>query len=255
MWNYGGKVVLITGGGGGTLGPAMAAAYLQAGASVILCDKRSGRSAEKASSLQEGTSGSAIGYDVDIADRAAVTRMVEDATKRLGPVDILVGNAAEVMFEPFQRHSMAVWDRIIEVDLTANYHLARLVLPAMVERGSGNLLFIGSVASWMHASDLLPGESSYAVAKSELVTLTRTLAAEFGPSGIRCNGIAPGLIESGFTRSHEAFSAGIRERTPLRKLGTTADIARTALFLTSDEAASFITGETVCVSGGLHMRV
>jgi NAD(P)-dependent dehydrogenase (short-subunit alcohol dehydrogenase family) len=159
------------------------------------------------------------------------------------------------MFEPFERHSMAIWDRILEVDLTANYHLARLVLPAMVERGSGNLLFIGSVASWMHASDLLPGEFSYAVAKSGLVTLTRTLAAEFGPRGIRCNGIAPGLIESGFTKSHETFSAGIRNRTPLRKLGTTDDITNAALFLTNDGAAGFITGETICISGGLHMRV
>jgi NAD(P)-dependent dehydrogenase (short-subunit alcohol dehydrogenase family) len=255
MWDYTGKVVLITGGGGGTLGPAIAAVYAIAGASVVLCDKRPGKSAEKAATLQGNAQGTVIGYDVDIADRNAVAQMVDDAARRLGPIDILVGNAAEVVFEPFERHSMAIWDRIIEVDLTANYHLARLVLPAMVERGSGNLLFIGSVASWLHASDLMPGEFSYAVAKSGLVTLTRTLAVEFGPCGIRCNGIAPGLIESGFTRSHESFAAGIRERTPLRRLGAAKDITNAALFLTSDEAANFITGETLCISGGLHMRV
>ena len=255
MRDFIGKVALITGGGGGTLGPAMAAAYAKAGAAVALCDKRPGKSAEKAAALQSTYAGMVAAYDVDIADRSAVQAMVKDIEAHLGKIDILVGNAAEATFEPFERHTMETWDRIIEVDLTANYHLARLVLPSMVERKDGNLLFIGSVASWIHAADLLPGEFSYAVAKSGLTTLTRTIAAEFGPHGIRCNGIAPGLIESGFTRSHQSFSAKIRDRTPLRKLGTPDDIVNAALFLTCDRSAGFITGETICVSGGLHMRV
>jgi NAD(P)-dependent dehydrogenase (short-subunit alcohol dehydrogenase family) len=250
-----GKVVLITGGGGGALGPAIAEAYVARGASVVLCDKRAGKSAEKATRLQSKARNPILAFDVDIGDREAVESMVGDVHRRLGRVDILIGNAAEVVFEPFDKYTMEASDRVVEVDLTANFLLAKLVLPGMVERKGGNLLFIGSVASWIHASDLLPGEFSYAVAKSALLTLTRTLAAEFGRHGIRCNGIAPGLIESGFTRGAPDFTRAIAERTPMRMIGAPEDIVESALFLTSDRLSRFITGETLNVSGGLHMRV
>jgi 3-oxoacyl-[acyl-carrier protein] reductase len=249
------KVVMITGAGGGTPGPAMAEAYVEAGAAVVICDKRAGKSEEKAERLRRGAANPVLGFDVDIADRDALARMVEEVRRRLGRIDILVGNAAEAIFDPFECYAMESWDRILEVDLTANFLLAKLILPGMVERQSGNLLFIGSVATWIHASDLLPGEFSYAVAKSGLLTLTRTLAAQFGPHGIRCNGLALGLIESRFTRGNSEFTRAIAERTPMRKVGAPSDVVEAALFLTSDRRAGFVTGETLNVSGGLSMRV
>jgi NAD(P)-dependent dehydrogenase (short-subunit alcohol dehydrogenase family) len=233
----------------------MAEAYVDAGAAVVLCDKRVGKSEEKAERLRRNAANPVLGFDVDIADRGAVARMVDEVRRRLGRVDILIANAAEAIFEPFDRYAMKFWDRILEVDLTANFLLAKLILPEMVERKSGNLLFIGSVATWIHSSDLLPGEFSYAVAKSGLLTLTRTLAAEFGCHGIRCNGLAPGLIESRFTRGNADFARSIAERTPMRKVGAPNDVVEAALFLTSDRRAGFITGETLNVSGGLSMRV
>lgn len=249
------KVVLITGGGGGAIGPALAEAYAERGAVVALCDKRPGKSEEKAARLRDKYRKEALAFDVDIADRDAVQRMVDSLQARCGRVDILIGNAAEVIFRPFEHYTMDAWDRILEVDLTANFHLAKLLLPGMVGRKTGNLLFVGSIATSIHASDLLPGEFSYAVAKSALQTLTRTLAAEFGKHGVRCNGVAPGLIESGFTRGNVEFSRTIAERTPVGRLGTLRDVVEAVLFLTSDTRAGFITGETLNVSGGLAMRV
>jgi 3-oxoacyl-[acyl-carrier protein] reductase len=188
----------------------------------------------------------------DLTDAVAVEALFAAARDRFGQVDVLVANAGGLL-----KRSRCVdtdpdfWEQAIALNLTSAFLCCRAALTEMEPRGSGAIVLMSSLAAFDGGG---PGASHYAAAKGALVSYTRALAKEVGPLGIRVNGVAPGLIG---TRFHDVFNTpeGRRttvERTPLRREGTPDDVAETILFLASPRA-SFLTGETVQINGGLGM--
>jgi NAD(P)-dependent dehydrogenase (short-subunit alcohol dehydrogenase family) len=248
------RVVLVTGGGGSCIGGPTALRFAQEGAHVVVCDQHERRLREWAERIRKETSARVLDFHLDIADRPKVDRMIEETERSLGPVDLLICNAAENKLGHMVDYDPADWDRTIDVSLSANFYLARKVLPSMVERRRGGILNIGSIAAWVGDPNPDRGEPAYAAAKAALLSLTRNVAYEVGPAGVRCNAIALGLIWSRFVEKFDAQFRPLVEKTPLRRYGTTDDVIECILFLASDRRSGFITGEAINVSGGFYMR-
>jgi len=205
-----------------------------------------------AADIAAETGARVLPFPGDIADRPRMRAVINEIEASLGPVDVLVNNAAENVLAPIREFTMEDWDRVLDVDLTAPFHLVRLLLPGMIERKRGAIVNISSIAGWL--GDANEGrEAPYASAKSALFSLTRSIAFEGGPFGVRCNAVAPGLIWTKFVaRYADQFKAEV-DRTPLRRFGQPEEVAELVAFLGSDRS-SFITGEAVNISGGWYMR-
>jgi NAD(P)-dependent dehydrogenase (short-subunit alcohol dehydrogenase family) len=245
-----GRVALVTGGAGGGIGRAIARRLGREGASVVLADIREARCLEVAARLREELGPRVHGYGVDVADRARVDEVLADVEANVGPVDVLVNNAATNVLRPASEFDPADWDRVMAVDLDACFYLARRTLPGMMRRGWGSIVNVTSVAGWQHGYG---SEGPYAAAKAALHSLTRVLAYEGGPHGVRCNAVAPGIIDTWFVRQRPEQFERERRETPLRRFGTPDEVADVVWFLVSEQSA-FITGETINVSGGWYMR-
>lgn len=250
MGAFSGRVALVTGAAGAGIGQATARRLARDGASVAVTDSHERRTKEVSESLRLEFGERIVGYTLDISDRARADEVLTQVQEELGPLDFLINNAAINLLGPLSEYEPADWDRVIDVDLNANFYLIRRALPGMMERGRGAIVNVASVAGWLTGGGV---EGPYAAAKAALMALTRTVAFEGGPFGVRCNAVAPGIIRSRFVEKQaEAFEREIK-RTPLRRLGEPDDIARVIAFLCSDES-SFITGETINASGGWYMR-
>ena len=248
---FSGKTVLVTGGASG-IGRAVSLAFARAGANVVLSYVTSAGEAAEVTDAIGAAGGQALSRSADLTDAAAVDELFAAARSRFGQVDILVANAGGLL-----KRSRCVdtdpsfWDQAIALNLTSAFLCCRAALTEMEPRGAGAIVLMSSLAAFDGGG---PGASHYAAAKGALVSYTRALAKEVGPLGIRVNGVAPGLIG---TRFHDVFNTpeGRRttvERTPLRREGTPDDVAETILFLASSRA-SFLTGETIQINGGLGM--
>lgn len=244
-----GRVALVTGAGGAGIGQAVARRLGQEGASLVLVDSHARRLEEVAASIRSDAIEPVVTHAIDVADRTSVEQTIAAVRGELGPVDVLVNNAAVNTLRSPTDMDPDDFDRIIEVDLTAPWYLSRAVLAGMIELGRGSIVNITSVVAWMGSAS----EGPYAAAKAGLQSLTRTFAAFGGPHGIRCNAVAPGFIASKFMDAHGERLQPEIERTPLRRIGTPGEVASVVAFLASEEA-SFITGETINVSGGWLMR-
>ncbi len=249
--NLQGRVALVTGAAGDGIGKVTARRLAQDGAAVVVTDIHERRTKETVEALRADFGEQAIvGYSLDVADRDRADRVLREVADTLGPVDILINNAAENELAPISEYRLEDWQRGIDVNLTGCFHLIRATLPAMMERGWGSIVNITSVAAW------LPGggrEGPYAAAKAALHSLTRSVAWEAGPRGVRCNAVAPGIIHSKFvTKYQDGFKREIGN-TPLRRIGNPEEVANTVAFLVSEQS-SFITGEIINVSGGWYMR-
>jgi len=251
---FDGRVALVTGGGGSCIGGPTALRFAEEGASVVICDMHERRNAEMAERIRKETGAKVLAFHLDIADRAKVDAMIAEVDRVLGGVDVLVCNAAENKLGKIVDYDMADWDRTIDVSLSANFFLARRLLPGMVARRRGNIVNISSVAGWIGNPNEKDGEPAYAAAKAAMFALTRNIAHEVGPHGIRCNAIAPGLIWSRFVEKFDADFRPLVEATPLRRYGRSEDIVEAVMFLASDARSGFITGEALNVSGGWYMR-
>jgi NAD(P)-dependent dehydrogenase (short-subunit alcohol dehydrogenase family) len=249
-----GQSVLVTGGGGDCIGGPTALRFAQEGAQLVICDVHAARNSRWAERIREETGARVLDFHLDIADRPAVDRMLAAAEAELGGVDVLVCNAAENKLGHMVGYDPADWDRTLDVSLTANFYLTRSVLPGMVARHRGSIVYISSVAGWIGNPNEERGEPAYSVAKAALFSLTRNVAHELGPHGVRCNAVAPGLIESRFVHKFAEQFAPLREETPLRRYGTSQDVVEAIMFLASERRAGFITGEALNVSGGWYMR-
>jgi 3-oxoacyl-[acyl-carrier protein] reductase len=220
------------------------------GASVVVTDTHERRTAETvAAFVDEFSTDRVLGACMDAGDRAQIDRTLAEARERFGVVDVLVNNAAVNALAPVGDMTPEDWDRAIGVNLSGPWYLCRSVLPAMVEQGRGSIVNITSVAGWIHGTN----EGPYAGAKAALHQLTRTIAAEYGPHGIRCNAVAPGIIHTWFIDAKAPQLLDEAANTPLRRLGTPDDIANVVAWLVSDES-SFVTGESINASGGWYMR-
>jgi 3-oxoacyl-[acyl-carrier protein] reductase len=249
-----GRVALVTGGGGSAIGAPTALRFAEEGAALAICDVHERRNRETAERIRKETGARVLDFTLDIADRSAVDQMLAETARTLGPVDLLVCNAAENKLGKLLAYAPEDWDRTIEVSLTANFYLARRVLPGMVEARRGSIVMISSIAGWIGDPNPERGEPAYAAAKAALFALVRQIASEVGPYGIRANAVAPGVVASRFAEKYREQFEPIRLATPLRRFATSADVVEAILFLASDRRAGFITGEALNVSGGWYMR-
>jgi 3-oxoacyl-[acyl-carrier protein] reductase len=244
-----GRVALVTGGAGDGIGSATVLRLAQGGADVVVVDTHERRSKEVSDRVGESTGRRVLAMPADIADREQLDEVLAASADQLGPVDILVNNAALNVLGDVVDIAPDAWDRIIDVDLTACFYLIRQLLPNMMERGWGSIVNVTSVAGYLGSGR----EGPYAASKAALHSLTRSVAFEAGPRGVRCNAVATGIIWSRFVRKYAERLEPEIQRTPMRRIGDPEDVAELIAFLCS-ERSSFITGETINISGGWYMR-
>ena len=246
------KVALVTGGAGAGIGSHTVRRIAIDGGAVAVVDIHERRCRSVAEEIARETGARVLPFPGDIADRDRMTAVIAEIESSLGPIDVLVNNAAENVLAPIREFTMQNWDRVLDVDLTAAFNLTRMLLPGMIERRRGAIVNISSIAGWL--GDANEGrEAPYACAKAALFGLTRSVAFEGGPFGVRCNAVAPGLIWSKFvSRYQDQFQKEV-DRTPLRRFGQPEEVAELIAFLASERSA-FITGEAVNISGGWYMR-
>lgn len=241
------KVAIITG-SGGPMGGTTAQRLAEEGAKVVINDRIIGRLEE----WQKKLTGQ--GYDVlavpgNPTKRDNAEEMYRQAVDRFGRVDILVnivGGLKGNLATPFLDQTEEQWEFAMGINLRANFHMAQLCLPGMIERGYGKIVNIASV-------DMggAPGRTPYGTAKAGVAGFTKSLAIEVGPHGINVNAIAPGLIQTSVMEmTTPEYQDEWRQRSLLKRLGEPIDIANAVLFLVSDEAR-FITGQILYVSGGI----
>lgn len=244
MFDLSGKKALVTGATGG-LGGAIAQALHARGASVALSGTR--REALEALASQLGDRVAVI--PANLADIAEVEMLVPAAEEALGGLDILVNNAGITKDNLFLRMKDEEWDTVIAVNLTAPFRLSRAALKGMMRRRYGRIIGIGSVVGTTGN----PGQGNYAASKAGLVGMTKSLAAEVASRNITVNAVAPGFIESPMTDVlNDKQKEAILSRVPLGRLGVGGDIASAVVYLASEEA-SYVTGQTLHVNGGMVM--
>ena len=191
------------------------------------------------------------GFPMDVTDRGRVAEVIDEVTQTLGPIQILVNNAAWNVLGDFFEYDPADWDRVIDVDLTGPFNTARFALPGMRAAGGGAIVNVSSVGADQAKGE---GEIPYAVAKGGLNTLTRHIAKVGGPFNIRCNAVAMGMVSgTKFADERPQIMEKYIPEIPLGRPARTTDIAEAIAFLAS-ERAGFITGEILNVSGGWYMR-
>ena len=244
LFDLSGRVALVTGGSGG-LGLDMAKALQQAGASVAVL----GRQAEALKrALEELRDGEAMTVVADVTDPSQVRQAVETVAAWKGRLDVLVNAAGTHVIRPSHELSPEEWNRVIDVNLTGSFLCAQAVAPIMRDQGGGKIINIGSVMSCRG----LPRRAAYAASKGGIVLLTRTLAQEWGPWGIRVNAIAPGFFR---TRMNEflfqdpSWVSRLVARVALGRPGRPGDLAGAVIFFAS-AASDYVTGQVLYVDGG-----
>jgi 3-oxoacyl-[acyl-carrier protein] reductase len=239
-----GRVCIVTGAAQG-IGLATARRFLEDGAIVALCDIRRESVDAAVEALRE--LGTVEGFVVDVTRRDQIDAMVGAVHKRHGSIDVLVNNAGITLDARLQKMNDEQFDRVIDVNLKGTYNCARAVADIMVEQGSGVILNASSVVG-IYGNF---GQTNYAASKFGVIGFVKTWSRELGPKGVRCNAVAPGFIETPILRSiPEKVLHQMKERVPLRRLGTPEDIANVYAFLASDDA-SYINGAVIEVAGGL----
>jgi 3-oxoacyl-[acyl-carrier protein] reductase len=244
MFDLRGKSALVTGASGG-IGAAIARALHGAGASVVLAGTRRGVLDELAGALGER----AFVATADIADPAAGDQLVKFTEERAGALDILINNAGLTRDQLALRMKDEDWQKVIDVDLTAGFRLARAALRGMMKRRWGRIVGISSVVGVTGN----PGQANYAAAKAGMIGMSKALAAEVASRGITVNCVAPGFIATAMT---DALNAEQKQRidvmVPMGRMGTAEEVGVCVLFLASDEAR-YVTGHTLHVNGGMAM--
>lgn len=242
------RCVLITGASGG-IGAAIAHTFAKQGDSVVLGYHTGKERAEALRQAIESAGGSCCAVQADIREESAVESMVRAAEQRFGAVQVLVNNAGIAQQKLFDCLKQSEWDDMFAVQARGAFLCAKHVLPQMLRAKSGCIINIASMWGQVGASC----ESHYASANAALIGLTKSLAKEEGPSGIRVNCVSPGAIDTGMMsifskEDKEALCGDI----PLCRLGTAQDVANAVVFLASDLAA-YITGQVLGVNGGMVM--
>lgn len=239
------RSALITGASRG-IGRTVAAALAREGWAVCVNFLERRDAAEALVSELQSQGHAAMAFQADVADRAAVEGMVQAVSEALGPVELLVNNAGISHQGLFQDVDDALWDRLLAVNLTGPRNVIQAALPHMLAEKRGCIVNISSIWGLRGGSC----EAAYACTKAAVIGLTRSLALELAPSGIRVNCVAPGCIETDMVRALGAETrAMLVEETPLGRLGRPEDVAEAVAFLAS-EKAGFITGQVLTADGG-----
>ena len=247
------RVALVTGGGGG-IGRAIAQALAADGRAVAVADL-SESSAAATVEVLAADGGRGLAVPMDITDSDSVSAGVALVVDQLGPVEILVNNAGWDEMRPFLETEEPFWDRVIDVNFKGCLRVTHAILPGMVERGFGRVINIGSDAGRVGSSL----ESVYSGAKGGVIAFTKTLAREVARDGVTANTVCPGptrtpMLEgmAGEGERGRKLIDALTRAVPMKRLGEPADAAAAVAFLASD-AAGYVTGQTLSVSGGLTM--
>ncbi len=250
--NVEGKVVLVTGASSG-IGAATAALFGSLGARVAIGFHSNRKGAETTCEAIRSAGGTAVSLRADVQIPEEIESLVNRTVEQLGPIDILVNNAGSLIARAaLMSQTVESWDAVMRLNLRSAFLCSQIAGSSMIKRGTGSIVNIGSIAAHNGGG---PGSGAYSAAKAAVITLTKSLAKELAPHGIRVNCVNPGVIDTPF---HEVFSTPEAMKNfvkviPLGRVGTPVECAKAIVFLASD-AASYITGESVEVNGGQLMR-
>jgi NAD(P)-dependent dehydrogenase (short-subunit alcohol dehydrogenase family) len=250
--NFAGKTVVVTGGGSG-LGRAMAEHLASLGGAIVVAGRRADPLAETTRAI-EGRGGRAHPIVADVRDPEQVAKLFGDAAARFGRIDCLINNAAGNFVCPTKDLTPNGWKSVIDIVLNGTFNCSRAAGNAMIADGKGGaILNIVASYAWTGA----PATAHSAAAKAGVISLTQTLASEWGAYRIRTNALSPGIVNTPGSAKQlfptEAARERIKQRVPLRRLGTEAEVAAAAAFLLSDEAA-YVNGAVLVADGGLWLN-
>ncbi|TLX78367.1 SDR family oxidoreductase [Labilibacter sediminis] len=242
------KSGIITGASRG-LGKAMAKAFASEGACVGIGYYRNQNEAELTVKEIEQSGGNAILVKADIKNEEETANAFSSFIKERGGIDFLINNAGIIYDQPFALMSKNSWSLVTQTNLEGTFHCTRAVVRSMIAKKAGVIINISSVAG----SKANPGQVNYAASKGGIEAMSRTLAAELAPMGIRVNTVVPGCLKGGMTQrlDRRAIDA-LKNQIPLKRLGELDEVVKAVLFLSSDDA-SYIVGQSIMVDGGLSV--
>lgn len=245
--NIQGKVAIITGGARG-IGKGTALRFSNAGAKVVIADFDSAAGQETVAQII-AAGGEALFVKVDVTSREQVRAMVESAVEAFGRVDVLINNAGITADATLGKMTEEQWDRVIDINLKGVFQCTQAVIPQMIKQGSGRVLTASSVVG-IYGNF---GQTNYAATKWGVIGMTKTWAKELGAKGLRFNAVAPGFIATEMIeKMPEKVVAMMKDKAPVKRLGTVDDVAACYLFLASEEA-DFINGAVLSVDGGVTL--
>jgi 3-oxoacyl-[acyl-carrier protein] reductase len=241
-----GKTVIITGASRG-IGRGIATVFANHGANVAFTYSSSVESAQALEAELAATGIKAKGYQSDASDFAQAQQLVEGVITEFGTVDVLINNAGITKDNLLMRMSEEDFDKVISVNLKSVFNMTKAVQRQLLKQRSGSIINMSSVVGVKGNA----GQANYAASKAGVIGFTKSVALELGSRNIRCNAIAPGFIETEMTaKLNEEVVQGWRDSIPLRRGGTTEDVANACLFLASDLSA-YVTGQVMNVDGGM----
>jgi 2-deoxy-D-gluconate 3-dehydrogenase len=248
LFDLTGKAALVTGASRG-IGREIALALAAHGADVALSARREDALRDVAASVQDAGR-RAVVLPCDVTDRVAVQSTVDSAISQLGRIDVVVNNAGGTAFMvPFTDMRFEGWEKVMRLNVDSIVHVCQAVAPHLLERGSGSVINVASVA----ALGGTPGLAPYGASKAAVVSLSRTLAMEWAAQGVRVNALCPGWTATDLNRSmweNDEVSRAMTATIPMGRWGRAEEMAGPAVFLASD-ASSYLTGQTIVVDGGL----
>ena len=243
MINFKGKKILITGATGG-IGNALVKKFLSLDGTVLA----TGTNTEKLDSLKKEFPNINV-LKFDISDHPKIEEFIENVSSQLVGLDVLVNNAGITMDNLSLRMKNEEWKKVIDVNLSSTFYLCKYAIKKMLKNKYGRIVNITSIVG--HTGNL--GQANYSASKAGMVAMSKSLAIEYAKKNITINCVSPGFIQSKMTdKIVESIKAVLTSRIPMSKLGTGEDVSNTVAFLSSD-AASYITGETIHVNGGMYM--
>jgi glucose 1-dehydrogenase len=241
------RVCVVTGAASG-IGRAVALGFAAEGAKVAILDKDAA-GARATLAMVTGAGGRGMAVTCDTTDRSSLDAANLSVTRQLGDADVLVNNAGVGKYVPLAEVSLEEWNRVLAVNLTGYFLCSQIFGRAMLERGSGALVHVSSIGAEHPTSSM----GSYSVSKAGATMLSRLLAAEWGPRGVRSNAVHPGLVHTPMTQANYAVPAVANARAkaiPLGRIAQPEDIAKVVLFLASP-LAGYVNGAQILVDGGL----
>jgi len=245
--SYKGKVVIVTGAASG-IGRETAKAFLEQGSQVVIADNDETKGKKAAAELNCNS----LYIHLDVADAESVKKMVAEVKKKFGRIDILVNNAGIFSRGNVITTSEEDWDKLLSINLKSMYLCSKFVIPVMLDNGSGVIVNVSSEAGLVG----FPDQTAYNVSKAGVISLTKSLAVDFSPRGIRVNVVCPGTTRTALFENNRCKSDDpeqfLREKEalrPLKRLGNPEEIAAAIMMLSSDELA-YATGSIFCIDGG-----
>ena len=243
MISFKDKKILITGATGG-IGNALVKKFLSLGGNVLA----TGTKTEKLNDLKKEFPNINI-LKFDISDHSKIEEFIENTSSQLAGLDVLINNAGINMDNLSLRMKDEEWKKVIDVNLGATFFLCKYAIKKMLKNKYGRIVNITSIVG--HTGNL--GQANYAASKAAIIGMSKSLAIEYAKKNITINCVSPGFIQSNMTdKIVESIKAVLTSRIPMSKLGTGEDVSNTVAFLSSD-AASYITGQTLHVNGGMYM--